>query len=73
MRNKKAYERSHHRFAETARHSLHDGVTVSFVLSPVNRAFLSPSPVDHLNKLDASVGASGPHDFAVRELASLVS
>ena len=39
MRNKKAYERSHHRFAETARHSLHDGVTVSFVLSPVNRAF----------------------------------
>ena len=36
---KKAYERSHHRFAETFRHSLHDGVTVSFVLSPVNRAF----------------------------------
>jgi hypothetical protein len=39
MRNKKAYERGHHRFAETARHSLHDGVTAYFVLSPVNRAF----------------------------------
>src|SRR5579872_508315 len=33
---------------------------------PGDRAFLPPSPADHLRQLDASVGASGPHDFAVR-------
>src|SRR5579872_2020149 len=42
-------------------------LTVSFVLSLVSRALLPPSPVDHLHQLDASVGASGPHDFAVRQ------
>jgi hypothetical protein len=33
-----------------------------------DRAFLSPSPARSLasHELDASVGASGPHDFAVR-------
>src|SRR5215213_3897709 len=31
-----------------------------------DRAFLSPSPAVCLRKLDASVEASGPHDFAVR-------
>src|SRR5258708_36852839 len=51
-------------------------LTVSFALSLVNRACLPPSPADmfclspvgptRLRKLDASVGASGPHDFAVR-------
>jgi len=41
-------------------------LTVSFVLSLVSRALLPPSPADHLHQLDASVGASGPHDFAVR-------
>src|SRR6267378_3014448 len=50
-------------------------LTVSFVL-PGDRACLPPSPADmsclspvgptQLRKLDASVGASGPHDFAVR-------
>jgi hypothetical protein len=29
---------SHHRFAETLRHSLRDGVTAYIVLSPVYRA-----------------------------------
>src|SRR5215213_702878 len=33
---------------------------------PGDRAFLSPSPAVCLRKLDASVEASGPHDFAVR-------
>ena len=33
---------------------------------PGDRAFLSPSPADHLCRLDASVEASEPHDFAVR-------
>jgi hypothetical protein len=54
-------------------------LTVSFVLSPVI-GFLSPSPADMVlsmpgwadltsAKLDASAGASGPHDFTVRESA----
>jgi len=37
--------------------------------SPVSRAFLPPSQATmrkHQSLLDASVGASGPHDFAVR-------
>ena len=71
--NKKAYERSHHRFAEALRHSLHDGVTAYFVLSLVTGLFCHHRLADTSAKLDASVGASGPHDFAVRELASLVS
>ena len=33
---------------------------------PGDRACLSPSPANSIRKLDASVGASGPHDFAVR-------
>src|SRR5215213_11195941 len=33
---------------------------------PGDRAWLSPSPAVCLRKLDASVEASGPHDFAVR-------
>jgi hypothetical protein len=53
-------------------------LTVSFVLSSVTGLFchrrlrikfcLSPVGPTLLRKLDASVGASGPHDFAVREL-----
>jgi hypothetical protein len=34
VRMKKAHEQSHHRYAETFRHSLRDGFTVSFALSP---------------------------------------
>ena len=51
-------------------------LTVSFVLSPVTGLFchrrqriwfcLSPVGPTQLRELDASVGASGPHDFAVR-------
>jgi hypothetical protein len=33
---------------------------------PGDRAFLSPSPAGNSRRLDASVEASGPHDFAVR-------
>jgi hypothetical protein len=40
-------------------------LTVSFVLSPVTGLFCHRRFADHA-KLDASVGASGPHDFAVR-------
>src|SRR5947209_9922909 len=31
-----------------------------------DRAWLSPSYARHLSQLDASIEASGPHDFAVR-------
>src|ERR1700704_5733812 len=51
-------------------------LTVSFELSPVTglvchrrlrmKSCLSPVGPTRLRKLDASVGASGPHDFAVR-------
>src|SRR5262249_37089840 len=36
------------------------------VLSPVCRACLPPSLVDHLNELDPSVGGSGPHGLTAR-------
>ena len=45
-------------------------LTVSFVVSLVNRAFLPPSPATmrkHCRRLDTSVGVSGRHDFAVRD------
>ena len=43
-------------------------LTVSFVLSPVIGLYCHRHPRDakHHRKLDASAGASGPHDFAVR-------
>src|SRR5882757_9596621 len=41
-------------------------LTVSFVLSPVTGLFCHRHPADSSARLDASVGASGPHDFAVR-------
>jgi hypothetical protein len=56
----------------SSRHSLRDGFTVSFVLSPVigpschrrqRDAKEVPGIVANLN---ASLEASGPHDFAVR-------
>jgi hypothetical protein len=57
---------SHHRYAETVRHSLRDGVTTYFVLSPVTGLFCHRRFADNPAKLDTSVGVSGPHDFAVR-------
>jgi hypothetical protein len=41
-------------------------LTVSFVLSPVTGLCCHRRYADNSAKLDASVGASGPHDFAVR-------
>jgi hypothetical protein len=49
-------------------------LTSYFVLSPVNRACLPPSPSGYrFRRLDTSVGVSGPHDFAVRKTAPFVS
>ena len=43
-------------------------LTVSFVLSPVTGLCCYRHRRSCLRQLDASVGASGPHDFAVRKL-----
>jgi hypothetical protein len=53
------------------RHSLRSGFTVSFALSRVTGLSCHPRPREALasQELDASVGASGPHDFAVRQPA----
>ena len=52
---------------DSTRHSLHNGFTVSFVLSPVT-GFIATVIAEKLasQQLDASIGASGRHDFAVR-------
>jgi len=59
---------SHHEYTENTRHSRTRMVlTVSFALSLVTGLSCHHRLADHPTKLDASVGASGPHDFAVRE------
>src|SRR6516164_2589016 len=67
-KGEKAHERSHHRYAETIRHSLRDGFTVSFVLSPETWLFCLRHRRDakHRRRLDTCLGVSRPHDFAVR-------
>src|SRR5256885_2544346 len=54
--------------AETLRPSLRNGFTAYIVLSPVTGFLATVTPEKRLllMKLDASIGASGPHDFAVR-------
>jgi hypothetical protein len=50
-------------------------LTVSFVISPVTGLSCHRRQRDarHRRQFDASVGASGPHDFAVREVSAFVS
>ena len=61
---------SHHRFTGLIRPSLHNGFNGLFRALPGEPGLLSPSPRNAfaLSRVDASVGASGPHDFAVRFL-----
>jgi hypothetical protein len=64
----KPHERSHHGYAENTRHSRTRMVlTVSFVISPAIGLSCHRRMQVTTCKLDASVEASGPHDFAVRE------
>jgi hypothetical protein len=61
--------RRHHRYEPATGLPCAMVLTVSFALSPVTIAWLPPSPVrrgKRLHALDACIGASGPHDFAVR-------
>ena len=55
--------------ADASRPSLRSGFTASFVLSPVTGLVCHRHLRDakHHRKLDASIGAPGPHDFAVRK------
>jgi hypothetical protein len=67
VRNKKAHERSHHRFTGFTRPSLRNGFNGLFRALPGDRALLPPSSRGSTPaKLDPSVGGTGPHDFAVR-------
>src|SRR5205814_7832640 len=65
MQNKKAYEHSHHGHTGDTRHSPRNGFNGFLRALPSDRAFL-PLSSCVTAKLDASVGASEPHDFAVR-------
>ena len=66
VRLKKAHKSSHHRYAETIRHSLRDGFTAYIGLSPETGLDCLRRLRNSFRKLDASVGASGRHGFAVR-------
>jgi hypothetical protein len=64
---KKAHKHSHHGHTGITRHSPRNGFNSLYRALPGDRAFLPPSPREVTSaKLDTSVGASGPHDFAVR-------
>jgi hypothetical protein len=67
----KAHEHSHHRFTGNTRPSLRNGFNGLFRALPGDRALLPPSLRGNRSaKLDASVGAPGPHGFAVRNGAA---
>ena len=57
---------SHHGHTGITRHSPRNGFTAYFVLSPVTGLFCHRRQRSCLRRLDSSIGASGPHDFAVR-------
>ena len=57
---------SHHRFTGNIRLSPRNGFNGLLRALPGDRACLSPSLTNNSVNLNASVGASGPHDFAVR-------
>ena len=58
---------SHHEFSQSHRLSPRNGVTVSFVLSPVSGVFCHRCRTRYeTGRIDATVAAPGPHDFAVR-------
>jgi hypothetical protein len=66
---------SHHGHAGNVRHSPRNGFNGFLRALPGDRACLPPSPPrsSASRELDASVGASGPHDFAVRKPSAFVN
>jgi hypothetical protein len=63
---------SHHRFAETVRHSLRNGFTAYFVLSPVTGLFCHRRRADHLRNLTPASGRQD-HTTSPSALATFVS
>jgi hypothetical protein len=64
---------SHHGHAGNTRHSPRNGFNGCFALSPVTGLSCHRRQWSYLHQLDASVGASGPHDFAVRKISAFVN
>src|SRR6202034_3912126 len=64
---------SHHGHAGTPGIPRAMVLTVSFALSRVTGLGCHPRRRNCFHKLDASVGASGPHDFAVRKPSAFVN
>jgi hypothetical protein len=65
---------SHHRSAETIRHSLRDGFTTYSALSPAIGLFVTVPAVmrQHHRPVHASVETSRPRGFVVRETSAFV-
>jgi hypothetical protein len=61
---------SHHRFTGSPGTPCAMVLTASFVLSLVTGLSCHHHRADTSAQLDAGVGASGPHDFAVRSLVA---
>src|ERR1700728_4286123 len=59
---------SHHRFTGSHRHSLRNGFNGLLRALPGEPGFLAtiPARYEASSRVNASVGASGPHGFAVR-------
>src|SRR6266481_4748610 len=68
----KPHERSHHGHTGTTRHSPRNGFTAYFALSPAIGLVVTVICASS-RRLDASFGASEPHDFAVRQQTAFVS
>jgi hypothetical protein len=66
MQNKKAYEIVTTVTPDTPGIPRAMVLTVSFVISPVTGLVCHRRQRNEFRRLDTSVGASGPHDFAVR-------
>jgi hypothetical protein len=65
--SKKSTRVSHHRFAETIRPSLRDGLRLMNALSPVSMTLLVTVACEIITRrLSTSPGVPGPHAFAVR-------
>ena len=68
VRRMKAHKNSHHRLAETFRHSLRDGFTASFVLSPGTGLSCPRRLQDHY--LASLISASGYQDHTTSPSAT---
>ena len=64
---------SHHGHTGNTRHSPRNGFTAYIALSRVTGLSCHPHRRNCFHRLDASVGASGPHGFAVRDPSAFVS